>query len=141
MAGYLTSLSFDSDLSPRIASPKEGPPSALQLPSFHASPAVLRERANEIAEDLNSLLRRYETVINERMRLKLLPAVSLNDNQSCVTTANAELMLCDSMFQIDITLISGKELLETRCPAWPHYTRTQSHFAFASGMLFVTSRC
>jgi hypothetical protein len=37
---------------------------------------MLRERANEVAEDLELLLRRYENVVNERMRLKLLPAVS-----------------------------------------------------------------
>lgn len=78
MADYLLYTPPYSTYSPRdLITLKAGPPPILHMPPFQAQPSILRERANTIAEDLGFLLRRYDAVVDERMRLKLFPAVCI----------------------------------------------------------------
>lgn len=61
---------------PPIAGLRQPPPSSLLLPPFHAQPSVLRQEADDFANELGSLLRRYDGLTAERTRLKLFPGVS-----------------------------------------------------------------
>lgn len=81
MVGYLFYSPPHSAFSPEdLVTLKAASPPSLPLPPFDASPAILKERASEIAADMGFLLRRYDAVIYERTKLKLLPAVCFSEN-------------------------------------------------------------